>query len=207
MKKKMLKGLAVRLSKVFIASVALAGVAGVASAATIIQDSGLSDAAIGAFDPIGQSFMAEDPLLGSIAFAFSDMNPKSTNSPITMTLYAGAGFDGSVAHSVVQTLPSLLPGTYDSPEFIDFDFSGLSLTMGEIYTAAVTTNSYKVGVVFNGINDAYAGGQLFHSGNSLSGYDLNFRVTPSSVPIPGAVWLLGSGVAGIAGIRLRREKK
>ena len=29
----------------------------------------------------------------------------------------------------------------------------------------------------------------------------------TSVPIPGALWLLGSGLAGIAGIRLRRKKK
>jgi hypothetical protein len=35
----------------------------------------------------------------------------------------------------------------------------------------------------------------------------DMQLTGNPVPIPGAVWLLGSGLAGIAGIRLRRKKK
>ena len=30
---------------------------------------------------------------------------------------------------------------------------------------------------------------------------------PSAVPIPGAIWLLSSGIASVVGIRLRRKKK
>ena len=176
-----------------------------AQAATIIQDSGVYDLAIGAYDPIGQSFVAEDPLLDAIAFAFSDMNPTWPNDPITMTLYEGAGFSGTMVTTVTQTLPDILPSTSASPEFIDFDFSGTSLVVGNTYTAAITTASYKVGVVYTNL-DVYANGQLFESDpwSDKSG-DLNFRITPAVVPVPAAVWLFGSGLIGIIGVA--RQKK
>ncbi|MBT2989418.1 MAG: hypothetical protein KME48_07480 [Candidatus Thiodiazotropha sp. (ex Ctena orbiculata)] len=190
-------------SELFAASVLFVGLISTAEAATIIQNSGQFDLAIAAYDPIGQSFIAEDLRLGSIAFAFSDMNPTLANLPVTMTLYEGAGFGGNVVNSVAQTLPAVLPGTYDTPQFIDFNFSGTDLTIGDTYTATVTTgSSYKVGVVYNGLSDAYLGGQLFHSSASPlsscpSGCDLNFRVTPSPVPVPGAALLFSSALIGL----------
>ncbi len=191
-----------------------AGILGVASgtaqAAIIEQSAGVFDAAIAAFDPIGQSFVATDSLLGSIAFAFSDINPTSANDPVTMTLYDGAGVAGSVLTSVMQTLPAVLPSTTAAPVFIDFDFTGTSLTIGNTYTAAVTTgSSFKIAVVYNGA-DAYASGMAFESAagslNSCSaGCDLNFRVTPSAVPVPAAAWLFGSGLVGLLSVSRKRR--
>lgn len=44
------------------------------------------------------------------------------------------------------------------------------------------------------------------TGDSYGNHDiLSWQFT--SVPIPGALWLFGSGLAGIAGIRLRKKKK
>ena len=43
-------------------------------------------------------------------------------------------------------------------------------------------------------------------GNTI-GQSQRLRVTVSPVPVPGAIWLLGAGLAGLAGIRIRRKKK
>lgn len=197
--------------KLFVVAIILTGITSTASAATIEASSGVYAASIAAFNPIGQSFVAEDPLLGFIAFAFQDMNPTLSNSPITMTLYNGAGFGGTIVNSVVQTLPSVLPGYSDPSQFIDFDFSGTSLTAGSIYTAAVSASSYKVAVAYNGLTDAYLSGRLF-SGSSLNacdlgGCDLNFRVTPAAVPVPAAAVLFGTGVIGLVGVARRRARE
>jgi hypothetical protein len=177
---------------------------GAASAGTIEQNSGVFDSALAAFDPIGQSFLAEDTQLGLIAFAFSDINPSLSNDPVTVTLYQGAGFGGSIIDTATQTLPAVLPGTQSSPVLIDFDFTGTSLVVGQIYTAAVTTgSSFKVAVVYSG-TDVYAGGQLFHSGGSaLNGcsagacpFDMNFRITPVPEAETYAMMLAGLGLVG-----------
>lgn len=41
---------------------------------------------------------------------------------------------------------------------------------------------------------------------SSAGYDFETVLTAAPVPIPGAVWLLGSGIIGIAGLRRRYNR-
>jgi hypothetical protein len=156
---------------------------------------------LGPTGAIGQSFVAEDSLLGQIAFAFSDLNPSFSNDPVTMTLRQGAGLAGTVVTSVIQTLPAVLPATNASPQFIDFDFTGTALAIGNTYTAVVTTStSPKIAVVYG--PDAYANGQAYRSTGTFAGCtdcDLNFRITP--VPIPAGIWLLATGCLGLLGRR------
>src|SRR5262245_54613926 len=71
---------------------------------TIIQDQVNGIATISAFDPIGQTFVAKEPSLHSIGFSFFVQNPAQPNSPMTMTLYLGSGFDGPIVDSVTQTV-------------------------------------------------------------------------------------------------------
>lgn len=172
-----------------------------AARADIVQDGGIFDRAISAYQPIGQTFTAVDAQISQIAFAFSNINPSFPNDPVTMSLYAGEGFDGALLGAVSMTLPSVLPGTSDTPEFIDFDFSGTTLTLGEVYTIAVTTsNSPKIAVVYS-TSDLYAGGSYISGDDGLvTSLELNFRVT--AVPAPAGVAVLGLGLLG--GVRRRR---
>jgi hypothetical protein len=133
-----------------------------------------------------------------------------------MSLYQGAGFGGLLVNSVTQTLPAVLPSTLAPPVFIDFDFSGTALVLGQTYTAAVTTSSPKVGVVLLG-SDGYANGRMFQTGSfTACGQtgelcDLNFRVTGATVvggqvPEPSTVVLLASGLVGLMAWKRRQSK-
>jgi len=186
----------------FAAAAAVLAVVPAASAGVILNNAGQFDRSISSRDPIGQSFTAEDPLLGKIAFAFSDINPGFPNDPVTMTLYTGTGFGGAVVKAVTQTLPDPLPSTAAAPQFIDFDFTGAVLTVGNVYTAAVTTGSSpKIAVVYDSQNH-YDGGVYIAAVDGVQNtFELNFRVTPG-VPEPASLAVVALG--GLALVRRRR---
>jgi hypothetical protein len=191
------------LISLFVAAAAGLALVPPASAGVILNSAGQFDRSISARDPIGQSFTAEDPLLGKIAFAFSDINPGFPNDPVTMTLYTGTGFGGSVVKAVTQTLPDPLPSTAAAPQFIDFDFTGAALTVGNIYTVAVTTSSSpKIAVVYDS-QDHYNGGIYIDAVDGQQPtFELNFRVTPG---VPEPATLLPS-LAGAALLSTRRAR-
>ena len=175
-----------------------------AIASTIIIDAGYPSSTISIEfgSPIGQSFTAEDALLGTIAFGFRELNPDSPNDPITLTLYEGLGAEGNEIMSVTQTVELSSNSFY---EFIDFDFSGVVLQVGNVYSAALTTTSDLLGITFSG--DSYAGGHMFSNDpidlitiTCGAMCDANFRVIPAMVPAPAAFWLFGSGIIGLIGL-------
>ena len=53
----------------------------------------------------------------------------------------------------------------------------------------------------------YPAGNYIENGNSWSSCDLQFRTytDTAAVPIPGAIWLLGSGILGLVGLRKRKN--
>jgi hypothetical protein len=176
------------------------------SAAVIENLSGGSGAAIGAYDPLGQSFTAIDTELVQIAFGFREMNPAAPNNPVTMTLYSGAGFGGPILGQVTSTLPAVLP---TSPDYLlfGFNFVGISLAPGSVYTAAVsTTDGFKIGVAYSAFGNLYADGQPFSTGDQIFGSeaDLVFRVTgrtPNGVPDASGLEIVGLALAGLAFMR------
>ncbi|MCL4779447.1 MAG: VPLPA-CTERM sorting domain-containing protein [Gammaproteobacteria bacterium] len=186
-------------------------VSGISNAASIENSSDPSgNAGVWAFSPIGQSFVANGTQLQSIAFSFYQLENSAGDGLITMTLYSGSGFGGAVLGSETLLIDSsTLPiSTFFGTNFIDFDFTGTSLTIGQTYTAGVSSSDQKVAVAYG--PEAYAGGQLFQTPlyspltncNPSSLCDLNFRVQ-TVVPLPAAVWLFGSAL-GVMGWMRRK---
>jgi hypothetical protein len=63
-----------------------------------------------------------------------------------------------------------------------------------------TTIGFNPGADFSETSSSFAGDYGFI-------FDNPGTWTSTSVPVPAAVWLFGSGLAGLAGIRLGRKKK
>jgi hypothetical protein len=125
--------------------------AGQVQAGVILQDTSDSSRQIQNFEEIGQSFTAEDSFV-KIAFGFVDFNQQNFNDALTVNLYEGNGSGGTLVGSVSQTLtPGLgLPNNIPFPcEFVDFDFSFVSLTVGNAYTALVDAQNSRWGISLN----------------------------------------------------------
>ena len=154
------------------------------------------------FNPYaGQTFTAEDPLLGAIAFSFSLVNPQFAEPDITIELFDGVGIGGMSLGTVTQMIPigSLVLANSDPPIFVDFDFSGVGLTVGNMYSAQVRGTTGRLSVLRNFTNP-YAEGQFFRGGVGSDPsfeqlQDAAFRITPAPVPAPSAFLLFATGFA------------
>lgn len=181
--------------------------------------------------PLGQSFTAIDSDLTSFGFQFQTFNDVA-GAPVTFTLRSGSGLTGAVVATRTLNLPTTLPAR--TGQFYDFDITGTTVTVGQQYTAVLSTASTRYGValgpeqnIYTGAflgGDAYTGGQAFFTpsvfgtlpftatNDPSSIYDLNFEVTgfnpdaTAAVPEP-AQWTLVMGAIGMAGGALRRRRR
>lgn len=169
-----------------ITTVALMTVAHAAIGQTILQDSATGANQILAASPIGQTFTAESSQLDTIAFSFDDFNSSRENGETTMLLYEGVGTTGTLLGSTSQILTEGLRG-----EFVDFDFSDVTLVEGQTYTVIVERPNVRWGVEVNqhsfpggdlidGFED-YTGGDAILGGNISYIHDLRFRVVHAVV--------------------------
>lgn len=148
------------------------------------------------FEPIGQSFTAEDANILAIGFNVFDVNQHvGPLNPLTVSLYDGAGMAGTLLGTA--DLQGVVPN-YDGWLYADFSF--VSLAVGNVYTASLSTLSARGGI--RGANgDPYAGGTGYLFGGPQAGIDLMFHVIPganvpdSSVALPFALTLAGLALA------------
>ncbi|MHA6719456.1 PEPxxWA-CTERM sorting domain-containing protein [Sphingomonas sp. RS6] len=177
-------------------------IAAPALADPIVNDGAIIDYyQIAYYSPLAQTFTAIDANLQSIGFNYTVMNSGYSNTPITLALYEGAGTGGTLLASRTFDLVNLYG-------FTDTDFSGITLGVGQVYTAAVSTSSPLMGIYVTG--DSYSGGYL-NTGvyGAQSDLDLSFRVIGGSAagPVPEpASWALMLGGFGFMGGALRRQR-
>jgi hypothetical protein len=149
------------------------------------------------FMPVGQTFIAEDPLINSIGFNIGEANPPLSFAPVLVSLYKGVGTGGTLLGQ--SPLSGLQPGY---KRFYDADFRWVTLTVGQVYTATLSSTSARAEVrgTFNVPSPGpYAGGQAIFAGVLYPNRDLSFRVQP--IPEPATIGLLALG-----GMILRRRK-
>ena len=184
-----------------------------ATADSINQDTYSGWWSIYHYAPIGQSFVA--PLTNDLRISTiigpSAHDDTVTSVPITMSLYHGEGFGGSLVGST-----TIQSGTYIWGLWREFSFSGVTVIPGDRYTFFLSTPVYGWGVNLSTQNP-YSGGQVYWHQNfdcpycppdDLSRYDLSFRVNGTAVPAnptpePSTIALLGTGLLGLGWRRWR----
>lgn len=202
-----------------LAAAALVAPAAGAATTQITGGTGQRSLTISFFDPVGQIFTADQAGLVSFGFQLRQNNNVAAG-PMTLTIRQGEGFGGAIIAS-----RTLTPGGFTvnaQPGWLDFDFTGTTLVAGAKYTASLTTDSNRLGIIFGpDINiftgqalggDAYAGGRFIATGQNdavcnTGICDANFRFTTAApVPEP-ATWALMLGGFGLAGAAMRTRKR
>ena len=167
------------------------------SAGDIVQDEMNGEFSVLYYNPIGQTFTAEDARIQSIGFYLDNFTSiYSTSNVFSYALYEGVGFGGHLLGVSHFTLEDGFVG------YANADFSFATLNVGQKYSIGLITLDYDWGVAFNspfwasgdpfpGKTD-YAGGEMILSGTLFPLNDLRFRIT--TVPEPSSGLLFAFGV-------------
>ena len=171
-------------------SLVIAGGAGAALVVDQHQDLGDGFLNMGYAAPLGQEFVPGVSNLAAVELFIS--------------ISGGAGSGPEVSVNIRE---DVIAGTIVGTGYASSSVSGWNmfeldddawLTVGERYVMEFISSSPN-GVTRYRYN--YDDGRYIFQGSPGSyGYDLQFR-TYSAVPVPAAIWLLGSGLFGLIGIR------
>jgi len=173
----------------------LLGLPAAGSAGPIVQD--FSNEARNIFPLVGQSFTAEDVLIGVVGafvvdFTFGTI---ATDTTIDYQLYAGFGNGGALLGT--RTFSGLADGFAG---YADVSFAGIPLVVGSTYTLFLTNDTTQWGVesAFSANGALYPNGTALLPPNFDPGVpprDLRFHILPQTVPEPTTVVLFALGLA------------
>ena len=141
-------------------------------AGPIIQDTESGSLSIYYYQPVGQSFLAEDAKIKWIG-AYTDPNywPEENDLSFSVELYEGDGISGSSIFSYIFNLPS------DYSGYADFDVSSITFTVGQMYTFAFYNDTRQWGLKMQWYTNPYLQGRSYHAGGGAND-DLRFHVLP-----------------------------
>jgi hypothetical protein len=176
-----------------------------AHAGVILQDQVSATSQVNFYEPMGQSFRAEDAHV-QFAFYYTPMNIGFSPDTLRLRLVAGDGLDGDTLADTVFAVPT------GSTGFYDVDFSAVSLTAGNMYTAVLSIPGASPywGASYSTRNPYGNGRAYLSAGPANAASDMSFRVTPvvqevpAEVPEPGTIAILSLGLAGL--VAARRKK-
>lgn len=165
-------------------------------------------------EPLGQTFTTTQDYTNITAGAFfEDVNAFTAPTfEVTMRLYQGFGFGGSVLATETFTLPDGFIGLFVT------NFTSLGVLSAGDYTLGFQSPGARGALVGSGlpVNDpariasvAYeAGGPLGVKNPFRADFDFATIVLSQTavIPLPAPAVLLGAAVAGLAGMGIRRRR-
>jgi hypothetical protein len=170
--------------------------AGLALGVMMISGAGVASANI--VEYVNLQFASGAQWNGTITFNDGYQGMIGTDGYVTGGAYDGIYFTWTWLHGMSQANPFDSDGDGLYNDWLVEELAGFGAIIGLSWDAAtsVTNNA----ITFTLLDDAYYSG--LDAGDLLVSYNTN----PNPVPVPAAMVLLGSGLAGLAGARLRRKK-
>jgi hypothetical protein len=163
---------------------------------------------IQSFTPAADNIAGVDAYLYSVASFIEGGSEINYTANVSLKLYAASGPEDFlyINNDALATANFTLDTGTSRTGWAELRWDAIQVTPETYYIMELTTDN---GVFGNGIN-TYDRGQRLEPGLQRDYFDLNFKTYfddtfVSSVPIPAAVWLFGSGLIGLIGIARRKK--